>query len=88
MGPSGSGKTSLLNALSDHVAVTKGMHLSGSVTVNGRSLADSGVRTGYVEQEDMFYSQMSVRCGPLLPGTPAPAGCAHAGVHTSVSFAL
>lgn len=61
MGPSGSGKTSLLNALSDHVAVTKNMTLTGCVTVNGKTLAQSGVRIGYVQQEDMFYSQMTVR---------------------------
>jgi ABC-type multidrug transport system ATPase subunit len=61
MGPSGSGKTSLLNALAEHTPVTKGMELAGRLRVNGSTPAASGVRMGYVQQEDLFYSQMTVR---------------------------
>jgi ABC-type multidrug transport system ATPase subunit len=58
MGPSGSGKTSLLNALARHTPVTKGMTLSGRLHVNGAEPDDAGVRIGYVQQEDLFYSQV------------------------------
>jgi len=54
-------QTSLLNALAGRVAVTKGMALSGRVLVNGVPVAGSRVRIGYVQQEDLFYSQMTVR---------------------------
>ena len=61
MGPSGSGKTSLLNALASHTPVTKGMTLSGTVRINGNLPEASGVRVGYVQQQDLFYSQLTVQ---------------------------
>jgi ABC-type cobalamin/Fe3+-siderophores transport system ATPase subunit len=61
MGPSGSGKTSVLNALASHTPVTKGMTLSGTLRINGSRPEASGVRIGYVQQEDLFYSQMTVQ---------------------------
>jgi ABC-type multidrug transport system ATPase subunit len=61
MGPSGSGKTSLLNALASHTPVTIGMMLSGVLRINGQDPDASGVRVGYVQQEDLFYSQVP-RC--------------------------
>lgn len=60
MGPSGSGKSSLLNALASHTPVTKSMTLAGVLRINGVPPARSGVRVGYVQQHDMFYSQMTV----------------------------
>jgi len=65
MGPSGSGKTSLLNALAGQVKATKGAQLTGRLMLNGRTLgggaASDETRQAYVRQEDIFYSQMTVR---------------------------
>lgn len=62
MGPSGGGKTTLLNALAGQVPATKGMTLTGTVTLNGLPRHESAVRQAYVQQEDMFYTQLTVRC--------------------------
>ena len=61
MGPSGGGKTSLLNALAGQVPATKGMQLRGDLSLNGAPRAESAVRQAYVQQEDMFYAQLTVR---------------------------
>ncbi|KAK9823842.1 hypothetical protein WJX72_005871 [[Myrmecia] bisecta] len=61
MGPSGSGKTTLLNALSGQVPFAKRMHLEGRLTMNGQPAATAAFRQGYVQQEDIFYSQLTVR---------------------------
>lgn len=61
MGPSGSGKTSLLNALAGQVGVQKNLDLAGEVLVNGQPMEHSQHRQGYVQQEDMFFSQLTVR---------------------------
>lgn len=60
MGPSGSGKTTLLTALSGRVPRSKSMKLQGRVMVNGVPLSQSTIPIGYVPQNDMFYSQMTV----------------------------
>lgn len=62
MGPSGSGKTTLLNALAGQLPAAAGLTLSGVVTVNGRPRDAARVRQAYVQQEDLFYSQLTVRC--------------------------
>jgi ABC-type multidrug transport system ATPase subunit len=61
IGPSGAGKTTLLAALAGQVPVSQRMRLSGSVTVNGVPIDRAGHRQGYVQQEDIFYSQLTVR---------------------------
>ena len=61
MGPSGSGKTTLLNALAGQVGVQKNLDLAGEVLVNGQPMELSQHRQGYVQQEDMFFSQLTVR---------------------------
>jgi ABC-type multidrug transport system ATPase subunit len=61
MGPSGGGKTSLLNALAGQVPATKGMRLRGDLAINGAPRAAASVRQAYVQQEDMFYAQLTVR---------------------------
>ncbi|KAK9909937.1 hypothetical protein WJX75_009739 [Coccomyxa subellipsoidea] len=61
MGPSGGGKTSLLNALAGQVPSTKGMELQGNITINGAPQTESNHRQAYVQQEDLFYSQLTVR---------------------------
>ena len=60
MGPSGSGKTTLLNALAGQVPQTKGMRLEGEVELNGTPQGRSHVCIGYVQQEDLFFSQLTV----------------------------
>lgn len=61
IGPSGAGKTILLNTLAGNVPVSKRMTLAGSVTLNGVPIGEAGHRQGYVQQEDIFYSQLTVR---------------------------
>ena len=70
MGPSGGGKTSLLNALAGQVPATKGMRLRGELTINGAPRTAASVRQAYVQQEDMFYAQLTVR----RVHAPAPSG--------------
>ncbi|TYK09164.1 ABC transporter G family member 7 isoform X1 [Cucumis melo var. makuwa] len=62
MGPSGSGKTTLLNILAGQLAASPRLHLSGIIDFNGK--ADSNKRAyrlAYVRQEDLFFSQLTVR---------------------------
>ncbi|CAD7696795.1 unnamed protein product [Ostreobium quekettii] len=61
MGPSGSGKTSLLNALARQVPKTKGMKFTGRLTVNGSAAGLDGLPQAYVQQDDLFFSQLTVR---------------------------
>ena len=61
MGPSGSGKTTLLNTLARQVACQKNLDLAGNLLVNGQPIETANFRQGYVQQEDMFFSQLTVR---------------------------
>jgi len=61
IGPSGSGKTTLLNALAGQLPYTKKMHLEGYITANGQAIPVPGIRSGFVAQEDLFFSQMTVK---------------------------
>ena len=69
MGPSGSGKTSLLNALAAQVPRSKRLTLSGTLRHNGVSVGKDTRRNrkllndavAYVQQQDVFYSQLTVR---------------------------
>ena len=61
MGPSGSGKTTLLNTLARQVACQKKLDLTGHILINGQPIETANVRQGYVQQEDMFFSQLTVR---------------------------
>lgn len=60
-GPSGSGKTTLLNSISMHLPFSPNLSLQGVITANGNPMPDPGVQFGFVAQEDVFYSQMTVR---------------------------
>jgi ABC-type multidrug transport system ATPase subunit len=62
MGASGSGKTTLLTSLAGQLPAAKGMELHGVITVNGKPHATSTHRQAFVAQEDIFYSQLTVRC--------------------------
>lgn len=76
LGPSGSGKTSLLNVLAGHVPANKRTRLRGSLTRDGVEVAEgapppgeaqrssgrsSSYAVAYVQQSDVFYSQLTVR---------------------------
>lgn len=73
MGPSGSGKTTLLNVLAGRVQKASNISIYGTVTINGQPMPsvkdnnggnDSGaasVPIAYVSQEDLFFSQLTVR---------------------------
>ena len=65
MGPSGCGKTSILNALAGQVRATKGARLMGTMRCGGELCGGAstvdGLRSAYVKQEDIFYTQMTVR---------------------------
>lgn len=65
MGPSGSGKTTLLNTLAHQVACQKNLDLAGEIRINGQPVESANIRQGYVQQEDMFFSQLTVRSADL-----------------------
>ncbi|KAJ9140846.1 hypothetical protein P3X46_031442 [Hevea brasiliensis] len=61
MGPSGSGKTTLLNVLAGQLMASPRVHLSGLLEVNGRPTSNRAYKFAYVRQEDLFFSQLTVR---------------------------
>ncbi|KAI5004286.1 hypothetical protein ZWY2020_031529 [Hordeum vulgare] len=61
MGPSGSGKTTLLNVLAGQLTASPSLHLSGFIYVNGQPMSQGGYKIAYVTQEDIFFSQLTVR---------------------------
>ncbi|GBG66269.1 hypothetical protein CBR_g57867 [Chara braunii] len=61
LGPSGSGKTTLLSALAGQVAKSENLGLTGSLKVNGKKNGTSTHRQAFVRQDDIFYSQLTVR---------------------------
>ncbi|XP_008811977.2 ABC transporter G family member 7 [Phoenix dactylifera] len=61
MGPSGSGKTTLLNVLAGQLAASPRLRLTGHLDVNGRPRTTGGYKMAYVRQEDLFFSQLTVR---------------------------
>lgn len=60
MGPSGSGKTSLLNVLAGQVDASAKIKLTGRITINGVEATSANHRQAYVEQNDQFYSMLTV----------------------------
>jgi ATP-binding cassette subfamily G (WHITE) protein 2 (PDR) len=64
MGASGAGKTSLLNALSDRIALKRGSRLSGSILINDQIKLNSevfGKIAGYVMQDDVLFEVFTPR---------------------------
>lgn len=61
MGPSGSGKTTLLNVLAGQLVASPRLHLSGLLEINGRPSSNKSYKSAYVRQEDLFFSQLTVR---------------------------
>jgi len=64
LGPSGSGKTSLLNALAGQTPYDVKLRVTGALAFNGVAV-DGGdahrERVAYVRQQDVFYSELTVR---------------------------
>ncbi|KAH7366449.1 hypothetical protein KP509_18G078800 [Ceratopteris richardii] len=61
MGPSGSGKTTLLNVLAGQLSASSRLKLTGHLYVNGKPFVSSTHKVAYVRQEDLFFSQLTVR---------------------------
>lgn len=61
MGPSGSGKTTLLNVLAGQMTASPRVHLSGLLEINGKPTSNKAYKFAYVRQEDLFFSQLTVR---------------------------
>ncbi|KAI9088672.1 hypothetical protein K1719_029786 [Acacia pycnantha] len=61
MGPSGSGKTTLLNVLAGQLAASPRLHLSGLLEFNGKPSSKRSYKFAYVRQEDLLFSQLTVR---------------------------
>ncbi|KAK9935236.1 hypothetical protein M0R45_022346 [Rubus argutus] len=61
MGPSGSGKTTLLNVLAGQLSASPRLSLSGLLEFNGNPSPYKAYKIAYVRQEDLFFSQLTVR---------------------------
>ncbi|XXG74246.1 hypothetical protein AAC387_Pa07g3015 [Persea americana] len=61
MGPSGSGKTTLLNVLAGQLAASPWLCLTGRLDINGCPRSSKSYKAAYVRQEDLFFSQLTVR---------------------------
>jgi ABC-type multidrug transport system ATPase subunit len=63
LGPSGSGKTTLLNILAAQLPASPVLSVKGRLFVNGlkQRQADALHSQAYVRQQDMFYSQLTVK---------------------------
>ncbi|CAN8074581.1 unnamed protein product [Agarophyton chilense] len=61
LGPSGAGKTTLLNALAGRFPESSKTRLCGRITRNGIPVDEDTQPVAYVTQEDLFFSQLTVR---------------------------
>ncbi|KAK5842552.1 hypothetical protein PVK06_004924 [Gossypium arboreum] len=61
MGPSGSGKTTLLNVLASQILASPRLALSGLLEFNGKPSSTKAYKFAYLRQEDLFFSQLTVR---------------------------
>jgi ATP-binding cassette subfamily G (WHITE) protein 2 (PDR) len=64
MGASGAGKTSLMNALSDRIAINKSCTLTGQRLINDSVPLTSklfGTCASYVMQDDVIFEYFTVR---------------------------
>ena len=61
VGPSGSGKTTLLNTLAGQLPYSPALSLEGHIAANGSPIPSYEYKTGFVAQEDLFFSQLTVR---------------------------
>lgn len=64
MGASGAGKTSLLNLLSDRIAIKQGMTLTGDLMLNDKYPLNQNTfanYAAYVMQDDVLFAYFSVK---------------------------
>ena len=64
MGASGAGKTSLLNLLSDRIAIKQGMTVKGRITFNDWYELNQSVFSSYasyVMQDDVIFAYFTVK---------------------------
>ncbi|KAK9705112.1 hypothetical protein RND81_07G034500 [Saponaria officinalis] len=61
MGPSGSGKTTLINILACQLAASPKLKLSGLLEVNGQRSSNKSYKSAFIRQEDLFFTQLTVR---------------------------
>ena len=64
MGASGAGKTSLLNLLSDRVAIKEGMTMKGRITLNDAFQLNSDLFSSYASylmQDDDIFANFTVK---------------------------
>ena len=64
MGASGAGKTSLLNLLSDRIAIKEGTSVDGKITFNDKYDLNSdlfGSYASYVMQDDCLFAYFTVK---------------------------
>ena len=64
MGASGAGKTSLLNLMSDRIALGPGMNVTGDITFNDKyplTMETFSKYGSYVMQDDIIFSYFTVK---------------------------
>ena len=64
MGASGAGKTSLLNLLSDRIAIKDGSTIEGRITLNDQHELNSSLFSSYasyVMQDDVIFAYFTVK---------------------------
>lgn len=94
MGASGSGKTTLLTALAGQVSHSPKLLLEGRVAVNTIPLQQSNHRKAFVQQQDLFFSMLTVRetlelaADLQLPSCMSPADRAVAVAHALQALGL
>ncbi|XVE74728.1 hypothetical protein DITRI_Ditri12bG0041000 [Diplodiscus trichospermus] len=54
-------KTTLLNVLAGQILASPRLHLSGLLELNGKPSSNKAYKFAYVRQEDLFFSQLTVR---------------------------
>ena len=71
MGASGAGKTSLLNLMSDRVAIKPGMTVGGRITLNDTYDLSSNLfasYASYVMQDDVIFAYFTVKEALMFAG--------------------
>ena len=61
LGPSGSGKSTLLGSIAGQLPHAPSCELRGRLLANGRPLSRAAFRIAFVQQTDLFFSQLTVQ---------------------------
>lgn len=67
------------------VACQKNLDLAGNLLINGQPIETANIRQGYVQQEDMFFSQLTVRYTCHSPSYSSHSSCQSAPQDHSLS---